>query len=151
MSISKNSLRRVNANAGAKAMMNPLATSSASIENVHYLALDKLKADEALDSAHCSAYETIINKWGLIESFIVRDMQDGSFEVLSDHHRYHAAINLGITQVPCQVISDITDAEASSLKKVLRNTILPNTDTIHDQKFKVVRSFKDNDMPAHLL
>lgn len=65
---------------------------------------------------------------GVILPTIVRQREDGSYEMISGHRRKHAALRAGLTEIPC-IIKDLTDDEATILmvdSNIQREEILPS-------------------------
>lgn len=65
---------------------------------------------------------------GVILPTIVRQKDDGSYEMISGHRRKHAALRAGLTEIPC-IIKDLTDDEATILmvdSNIQREEILPS-------------------------
>ena len=65
---------------------------------------------------------------GVILPTIVRQKEDGSYEMISGHRRKHAASRAGLTEIPC-IVKDLTDDEAIILmvdSNIQREEILPS-------------------------
>ena len=65
---------------------------------------------------------------GVILPTIVRQKDDGRYEMISGHRRKHAALRAGLTEIPC-IIKDLTDDEATILmvdSNIQREEILPS-------------------------
>lgn len=65
---------------------------------------------------------------GVILPTIVRQREDGSYEMISGHRRKHAALRAGLTEIPC-IVKDLTDDEATILmvdSNIQREEILPS-------------------------
>lgn len=68
--------------------------------------------------------KTSINRDGFVAPILVRPVKGGKYEVISGNHRFMAAGELGLKEVPC-VISNMTDRAAKRLAVNL-NTIHGN-------------------------
>lgn len=65
---------------------------------------------------------------GVILPTIVRQKEDGSYEMISGHRRKHAALRVGLTEIPC-IVKDLTDDEATILmvdSNIQREELLPS-------------------------
>jgi ParB family chromosome partitioning protein len=65
---------------------------------------------------------------GVILPTVVRQKDDGSYEMISGHRRKHAAQKAGLKEIPC-IIKDLTDDEATILmvdSNIQREHILPS-------------------------
>lgn len=51
-------------------------------------------------------------RFGFLQPVAVRPRPDGTFETLDGHHRIRAAVELGMTEVPCVVRANTNDTEA---------------------------------------
>lgn len=56
-----------------------------------------------------------IRRNGQIENIIIRDMADGSFEIINGNHRLDAMQALGFELVYCYNLGDISDAQAKRI------------------------------------
>lgn len=55
--------------------------------------------------------QSSIDAHGVLEPLLVRPLGDGSYELVSGERRFHAAMAVGLTEVPCIELS-VTDQEA---------------------------------------
>lgn len=65
---------------------------------------------------------------GVILPTVVRQKDDGSYEMISGHRRKHAAQKAGLKEIPC-IVKDLTDDEATILmvdSNIQREHILPS-------------------------
>ena len=82
----------------------------------------KVKDDENMENL----VESVSIK-GVILPTIVRQKEDGSYEMISGHRRKHAAQKAGLKEIPC-IIKDLTDDEATILmvdSNIQREHIFP--------------------------
>ena len=83
---------------------------------------------KVLDNAEMDDLVKSISVKGVILPTIVRQREDGSYEMISGHRRKHAALRAGLTEIPC-IIKDLTDDEATILmvdSNIQREEILPS-------------------------
>ncbi len=60
-----------------------------------------------------------------IENLIVRDLDNGTFEVVNGNHRYDALVELGIEDAMCCNLGIITDSRAKKLAIITNETKFP--------------------------
>ena len=53
-----------------------------------------------------------IRENGLLHNLVVREKEDGTYEIISGERRYRALLELGYEKVPCQVKKNISDLDA---------------------------------------
>lgn len=53
-----------------------------------------------------------IRENGLLHNLVVREKEDGTYEIISGERRYKALLELGYEKVPCQVKKNISDLDA---------------------------------------
>lgn len=61
-----------------------------------------------------------IKEYGVINPLIVRGASEGKYEILAGHNRKYAAIEVGLTEVPC-IITDVDDVDASVIVGITNN------------------------------
>ncbi|WP_330643533.1 ParB/RepB/Spo0J family partition protein [Ohessyouella blattaphilus] len=69
-----------------------------------------------------------IEQYGILVPAIVREKEDGSFEMISGHRRKFAAIEAGLSDIPC-IKKELTDDEAVIIMvdaNIQRENILPS-------------------------
>ena len=69
-----------------------------------------------------------VSQKGVILPTIVRQKEDGSYEMISGHRRKHAASKAGLKEIPC-IIKNLTDDEATILmldSNIQREELLPS-------------------------
>lgn len=59
-----------------------------------------------------------IKRFGMFKPIVVREMQDGSFQILGGEHRVDAAKRLGAKKVPVVNLGDIDDDKAKEISLV---------------------------------
>lgn len=74
---------------------------------------------------------------GWIKSLIVREKDDGRYEILGGYHRWKVAQELGWTEAPCDVHSDITDSVAKQIG------IMDNGDYGEDDPIQLSKILKE--------
>lgn len=62
---------------------------------------------------------------GQIENLIVRELGDGTFEVVNGNHRYDSLVELGIKEAMCCNMGEISDSRAKKLAVVTNETKFP--------------------------
>ena len=83
---------------------------------------------KVLDNADMDVLVDSIRDYGIILPLIVREINDGKYEIVSGHRRHFAAKKLGLTEVPCKVtvldddMADIIMADTN----IAREQILPS-------------------------
>ena len=83
----------------------------------------KVKNDEQMQRLADS-----IKEKGILLPTIVRQKQDGSYEMISGHRRKRAAQIVGLKEIPC-IVKDLTDDEATILmvdSNIQREEVLPS-------------------------
>jgi ParB family transcriptional regulator, chromosome partitioning protein len=94
-----------------------------------------------------------IKKNGQIENIIVREIEDGNYEVVNGNHRLEALVNLGIDKVYCFNLGDISieqakriaietnetrfDADQFSLSEILKELV----DTYNIEEIEITMPF----------
>ncbi|MCM1524746.1 MAG: ParB/RepB/Spo0J family partition protein [Ruminococcus sp.] len=66
---------------------------------------------------------------GIITPLQVRDVGGGNYEIISGHHRYAAAKQIGLLKVPCIVVKGLSDDEIFKMmseSNIQRDRILPS-------------------------
>jgi hypothetical protein len=103
-----------------------------------------------------------VNKNGFIENIIVREMDDGKFEVVNGNHRLDVAIDLGIDKVFSFNLGKVSLAKAKRValetnelrynvdKKILANIIGSITEEVSIDELKSTLPFDDNEIDALL-
>jgi len=56
-----------------------------------------------------------IKEQGLLHNLVVREKEDGKYEILSGERRYHALKKIGVLKAPCKIIKEIDDVDAEIL------------------------------------
>jgi ParB/RepB/Spo0J family partition protein len=90
-----------------------------------------------------------IRKFGIIEPLIVRELENNNFQLLSGYKRLKAASEIGITQIKCEILRDISDEAAKEIFLELHKDKIPVAD-MHKAKFSVISKIK-HDLPNYLL
>lgn len=83
---------------------------------------------KVLDNAEMDDLVKSISVKGVILPTIVRQREDGSYEMISGHRRKHAASKAGLKEIPC-IIKNLTDDEATILmvdSNIQREELLPS-------------------------
>lgn len=52
---------------------------------------------------------------GMMHRIVVREVEDGSYEIVDGHRRFAAAKAAGWSEVPCEIVSGLTDEEAQQM------------------------------------
>lgn len=89
---------------GLKIQMVDLATMKANPWNPNRMS-DEIFAKEILS----------IQNNGFVEPIKIRELTDGSYEIVDGEHRWRAATQLGLGFVPCVNLGPISDAQAKKL------------------------------------
>lgn len=77
------------------------------------------------DSELAQKLKENIRQNGQIENLIVRDLGDGTFEVVNGNHRYDTLVELGIKDAMCCNLGVISDARAKKLAIITNETKFP--------------------------
>lgn len=88
-------------------------------ELVPYEKNAKLHTNEQLE-----AVEASINEFGFRNPVLVWRNDDGSVEIVAGHARVQAAKNLGLAEVPCIAVDDLTDEQRRALTLVDNQTTM---------------------------
>ena len=72
-------------------------------KNHPYKVRDDKKMNETIES---------IRKYGILNPIMVRTRPEGGYEIISGHRRRHAALSIGLTEVPA-IIHECSDEEAA--------------------------------------
>lgn len=86
---------------------------------------------------------------GIITPLQVREIDGGNYEIISGHHRYEAAKQIGLLKVPCVIVRNMSDEQAFQVvseSNIQRSRILPSE---YGKMFSVYMSRKkDNGMTS---
>lgn len=66
---------------------------------------------------------------GIITPLQVRETDGGNYEIISGHHRYEAAKQIGLLKVPCVIVRNLSDEQIFQMmseSNIQRNKILPS-------------------------
>lgn len=83
---------------------------------------------KVLDNEEMDDLVKSVSVKGVILPTIVRQREDGNYEMISGHRRKHAALRAGLKEIPC-IVKDLTDDEATILmvdSNIQREEILPS-------------------------
>lgn len=87
-----------------------------------------------------------VQKTGITDPILVRDLGDGTYRIIGGHHRFDVAKFLGFDEVPCTVITDPEfDDEAEQFQLVRMNVIRGRMDpqAFFDLYSKVADKYSD--------
>lgn len=73
--------------------------------------------------------EESIKKHGMFKSIIVRELEDGSYQILGGQHRWEVCTRLGVTEVPIISLGQISELRAKEIG-LIDNARYGNDDTI---------------------
>jgi hypothetical protein len=93
--------------------------------------------------------KTSIRKFGVIEPLIAREIETDNFQLLSGYTRLKAASELGLVQVKCEILRDISDETAKEIYLELHKD-KPPFNELHKTKFTLISNIK-HDLPDYLL
>ncbi len=144
MSIGKNSIARAvsvtkDAPAQAKAQSNNLIIQKFNIDEIGLLS----------ENASASLNDSI-KKHGILCPLLVAITEKGDKWLLDGYARLSAAKALNISEVDAVVVNVTNKNDVNRLYKELVSLKPKATDSIHQEKFKVL-AVKDHDLPAYLL
>lgn len=100
------------------------------IENIETKKLNEFKGHpfKVKDDAEMDKLVESIKENGVLNPVIVRELEDGSFEMISGHRRKRAAEIASMEEIPC-IVRNLTDEEATILmvdSNLQREEILPS-------------------------
>lgn len=149
MSIGKSSIARA---------VNATATKTTTITNdntITKFAIDNIGALSVAKAPHdVDTIKENIKKRGVLCPVLVAVTTKGDVWLIDGYRRYHAAKELGISELVAAVTNVENKSEANRIYTELSKTkpivVSNDTSTIHEEKFRVV-AIKDRDLPIHLL
>lgn len=160
MSISKGSIRRVQATQSQDSHKIELSISSQPGHHYQKLPLDQLVSFSEKKREDFNSKESLeslmqsIQKWGLIEPLIVCQLDSDStsmFQVLSGASRLAACVQLKLSEVPCLVIGTFSKNVALDIYHTLHEeTLTQPLNSLHETKFIVASNIVSN-LPDYLL
>lgn len=106
-------------NANKETVMNIPIESISDFPNHPFKVIDNEEMNNLIES---------VSQKGVILPTIVRQKDDGSYEMISGHRRKHAASKAGLKEIPC-IIKNLTDDEATILmvdSNIQREELLPS-------------------------
>ena len=106
-------------NAKKETVMNIPIESISDFPNHPFKVIDNEEMNNLIES---------VSQKGVILPTIVRQMEDGNYEMISGHRRKHAASKAGLKEIPC-IIKNLTDDEATILmvdSNIQREELLPS-------------------------
>lgn len=106
-------------NANKETVMNIPIESISDFPNHPFKVIDNEEMNNLIES---------VSQKGVILPTIVRQKDDGSYEMISGHRRKHAASRAGLKEIPC-IIKNLTDDEATILmvdSNIQREELLPS-------------------------
>lgn len=106
-------------NANKETVMNIPIESISDFLNHPFKVIDNEEMNNLIES---------VSQKGVILPTIVRQKDDGSYEMISGHRRKHAASRAGLKEIPC-IIKNLTDDEATILmvdSNIQREELLPS-------------------------
>ena len=100
------------------------------IENIETKKLNEFKGHpfKVKEDAEMEQLVESIKENGVLNPVIVRELEDGSFEMISGHRRKRAAEIASMEKIPC-IVRNLTDEEATILmvdSNLQREEILPS-------------------------
>ena len=106
-------------NAKKETVMNIPIESISDFPNHPFKVIDNEEMNNLIES---------VSQKGVILPTIVRQKEDGNYEMISGHRRKHAASKAGLKEIPC-IIKNLTDDEATILmvdSNIQREELLPS-------------------------
>ena len=106
-------------NANKETVINIPIESISDFPNHPFKVIDNEEMNNLIES---------VSQKGVILPTIVRQKEDGSYEMISGHRRKHAALKAGLKEIPC-IIKNLTDDEATILmvdSNIQREELLPS-------------------------
>ena len=106
-------------NANKETVINIPIESISDFPNHPFKVIDNEEMNNLIES---------VSQKGVILPTIVRQKEDGSYEMISGHRRKHAASKAGLKEIPC-IIKNLTDDEATILmvdSNIQREELLPS-------------------------
>jgi hypothetical protein len=152
LSVGKGSINRVNSLKTSE-IKNTITKTETLSSNL--LDIDKLQPVPSdwqfynLATPHYMGLKDSILKFGVLEPAVVRRLSDGGFQLLSGYLRVQACREVGLSQIKCEVLCDITDEAAREIYIELHKDKLCSP-SFSETKFKTVSSIK-TDLPDYLL
>lgn len=153
MSIAKGSINRVNNLKVSEFKNEPLKTKG--IGSSIYMDINKLLPVPedwkfySLSPAQFNSLKESINKFGVLEPVIARQLPCGNFQLLSGYLRVRACSELGFSQIKCEVLQNISDETARDIFLELHKDKIDKAN-LSNVKFKAVSSIK-TELPDYLL
>lgn len=153
MSIAKGSINRVN-NLKASDVKN-VPNKTKHIGGTNHIDINKLfpVASEwklySSSPAHLDSLKESIGKFGVLEPVIARQLPTGDLQLLSGYLRVQACTELGISQIKCEILQEISDEEAREIFMELHRA-KTNELSLSNLKFRPVSVIK-TDLPDYLL
>lgn len=116
------------------------------------LIVQKFEVDElgVLSDSRATTLIDSIKKYGLLCPVLVAITEKGDKWIIDGYNRLNAAKQLNISAIDAVVINVQNKNDVNRLYKELISLKPVATDSIHQEKFKVL-AVKDHDLPSYLL
>lgn len=101
-----------------------------------------------VDPVNLEKLQNSINKLGFFDPLKVRELPDGSLQIIGGEHRAKVAVVLGMTEVPCVMLGQISEREAREIM-LADNARYGQED--HDELMSVLRDIGTPDEIMALL
>ena len=74
----------------------------------------------SMDDSMLAMERASIEKFGFVSSLLVREAEDGEFEIIDGEHRWRIARQLNMEELPCWSVGKVSDLVAKELTLALR-------------------------------
>ncbi len=137
--------KKANLGKGLEALISQYSTEGNEAQTDNFISLSKIKPNKNqprknFDSQKMNELILSIKEKGILQPIAVRELNDGSYEIIAGERRYRAAKSIGLDYIPAYVLSikkEVEVMEYALIENIQRDNLNPIETS---EGFEVLRS-----------